>query len=220
MSEVENGGMEYISPHGNGSKIASNPRDCPLWNSCSANLCPLDPEIKNNVWSPEEKEYNEICRNKEFQNLRFIITQKKIARAVRKDTEDREDYFTFDMLNRNIMVKKGIRGITEPPDTTKNPVRWYREHERKWIEEHPEISEEKMRNLKERGKTLAKLKQKVAPDNTFSEIVSPRGIITIPEPSSPLKAKDGGIFNSNNGERRDEVKRISITAFVGGSLND
>ncbi|MGC9124111.1 MAG: hypothetical protein ACP5IB_08640 [Thermoplasmata archaeon] len=76
----------------------------------------MDPDIRSRVWCPDD---DEICRNPEFKTMQFIITQRKITRVVRKDTGDKEDYFTFDMLNRNIIVKKGIRGISEPPDTVK-----------------------------------------------------------------------------------------------------
>ncbi len=197
--------MEF-DPHGNST---SNPEDCPLWNNCSSNLCPLDPDIRSRVWLPED----EVCRNKEFQTLQFVITQRKIKRVVRKNTGDREDYFTYDMLNRNIVVKKGITGIPDPPDTIRDPARWYREHERKWIEEHPEIPEEKMKEFRMRGKNLAKSKQKMLPDNAFSEIDNQKGIMNYSEPLASKNGKDGDIFHTGEAKKEERT-----TATAGGGL--
>jgi len=195
MNETENMEKAYNSPHGTGTKIASNPRDCKYWDSCSSNLCPLDPDIQNKVWCPEEQEYNEICRNPEFQNLQFIVTQRKIARALRNNLQDREDYFNYEMLNRNIIVKRGIKGIPEPPETIKDSMKWYREHELKWIQNHPEISEDKVRTLKERGKFLSEFKRKTLPDNTFSEIVSSKGVINRLNNQSLQNTKENDTFS-------------------------
>jgi hypothetical protein len=51
------------------------PEKCPYFGSCNAPICPMDPNKEISVWYPDE----EICRNREFGNLDFIITQKKIA---------------------------------------------------------------------------------------------------------------------------------------------
>jgi len=113
------------------------PRDCRFFNSCDANLCPLDPMLKEMPWLPEETGQGEICRNPEFAKLQFVITQKKIRKALRKRTEERDDYFTLDMLNRDIIVKSGIWGIQDPPDTIRNTTKWYEDKKRKWIHKHP-----------------------------------------------------------------------------------
>ncbi|MEM0159911.1 MAG: hypothetical protein QW393_04110 [Candidatus Micrarchaeaceae archaeon] len=130
------------------------PEDCKFFNSCSASLCPLDSKIREKIWLPEESD--EICRNKEFAGLQFIKTQKKVARIVKKRNEKRDDYFSYEMLNRNIVVKSGIRGIPEPPNT-KAPMKWYQDKERKWLFEHPvkkQLSLEEIERRRQRMKTL------------------------------------------------------------------
>ncbi len=70
--------------------------------------------------------------------MQFIITQKKIKKALIKSYRERDDYFTYEMLNRDIIVKSGIRGIPlDPPDTVKNSEKWYNSKERKWLINHP-----------------------------------------------------------------------------------
>ena len=171
------------------------PKDCKYFNECSANLCPLDPELKLRIWCPEENGPDEICKNREFAGLQFIRTQRKIARATRNRTEERDDYFTFEMLNRDIVVRSGVQGIPDPPDTVKDPEKWYSEKERKWIEGHHEISRTRSDILRQRGKRLAesrKLIQKVASDNANSEITDSKGVITRLDPTSPLKSIENG----------------------------
>jgi len=52
------------------------PENCPKFNTCSAPLCPLDPELKKRIWFWDEP----ICRNPEFKNLRWIKKQKSIQK--------------------------------------------------------------------------------------------------------------------------------------------
>jgi len=115
------------------------PKDCKFFLNCSSSLCPLDIEVKEKVWCPEENDFDETCRNPEFAKLRFIRTQKKIAKISRKQKKDRDDYFTFEMLNRNIVVRGAIKGISEPKETVKDHEEWYQVKERKWILKHPEL---------------------------------------------------------------------------------
>ncbi|MEM0135157.1 MAG: hypothetical protein QXU18_08035 [Thermoplasmatales archaeon] len=131
------------------------PENCKFYDSCSASLCPLDFQMSKKVWLPEESD--EICKNREFAGLQFIKTQKKVARAVKKRNEDRDDYFSFAMLDRDITVRSGIRGIPEPPDTVKDSMKWYLDKERKWLLEHPvkkQLSLEEIERRRQRMKTL------------------------------------------------------------------
>ncbi|MEM4090308.1 MAG: hypothetical protein QXQ46_06110 [Thermoplasmatales archaeon] len=133
------------------------PEDCKFFNSCSANLCPLDSRIREKIWLPEESDRDEICRNKEFAGLQFMKTQRKIAKAVKKRSENRNDFFTFAMLDRNITIKSGIRGIFEPSDTVKDLMKWYQDKERMWLFKHPvkkQLSLEEIERRRQRMKTL------------------------------------------------------------------
>ena len=158
-----------------------SPKDCKFFGSCSANLCPLDLRLKEMLWCPEENELEDICRNPEFRELPFIRALKKIGRIVRKKAHDRDDYFSYEMLNRNMTVRSGIRGIPEPPDSVKDSEKWYEVREKRWIATHPEMSKARYDELKLRGKSLAdsrKLIQKMHSDNTFPETINPKGTIT------------------------------------------
>ncbi|MEM4091071.1 MAG: hypothetical protein QXQ46_10115 [Thermoplasmatales archaeon] len=132
------------------------PEDCKLYSGCSSALCPLDPGLKEMIWCPEENGPGDICRNPEFRDMQFVKTQRKIAKAVKKRNEERDDYFTYDMLNRDIVIKSGIRGISEPSNT-KDPMKWYLDKERKWLLEHPvkkQLSLEEIERRRQRMKTL------------------------------------------------------------------
>jgi len=132
---------EYINPHSSGpeTSVSRTPQDCKYSHICSASLCPLDPDASTKIWLPEESDAEEICRNTEFADLQFVKTQRKIAKAFKKRPGERDDYFTFEMLNRDITVKSGIRGApSDPPDSTKNAMNWYEKKERMWLIEHPQ----------------------------------------------------------------------------------
>ena len=132
----------YVDPHGAGpeTSISRSPKDCKFFHTCSASLCPLDPDVSTKIWLPEENDTYEICRNPEFTGLQFVITQKKIRRALRNRTEERDDYFTYEMLNRNFIVRPGIRGVpSDPPENVKDSMVCYARKEKAWISKHPEI---------------------------------------------------------------------------------
>lgn len=77
--------------------------DCPLLEGCVAPLCPMSPNLKQGVWFPGEP----ICRSKLFSSLRWLITQKEIARLPGK--YDR-GYFTIDMLRAIRRIRPELRG--------------------------------------------------------------------------------------------------------------
>ncbi len=159
MNKTESERMEYDSPHGNGSKIGT-PRDCPFWNSCSAPVCPVDKAKENMIWYSEE----EICINRSFSNLQFIITQKKIKK------KHPDGYFTFKMLNRDIIVKK-INGVeADPPEYIERrgeeAVRkWYEKRETNWLSIHREVSRQYKENLRNMGIKLKSSEKKKHTDS-------------------------------------------------------
>ncbi len=180
------GRKEYDSPHGNGAndrvtKIDSLEK-CKLFFNCSASLCPLDPEITNKIWLSEETETGEICRNPDFSNKQFIITQKKIKKALKKSNRERDDYFTYEMLDRDIVIKSGIEGIPlDPPDTVKNSEKWYKTKEKKWLSNHPikkQISEAEVQRRANRMKMVQKTHSLI----DFWKEPDSKGVINTPEP--------------------------------------
>jgi len=157
MTTTEIANRKYVSPPSTGSEtsISRTPQNCKYFHTCSASLCPLDHEVSTKVWLPEENDTEEICRNPEFAGLQFIITQKKIRRALRNRTEERNDYFTYKMLNRSFIVRPGIRGApSDPPENVKDSMAWYAKKEKIWLTKHPErkLSQDDIEKLTSRFK--------------------------------------------------------------------
>ena len=64
----------------------------------------------------------------------------KDPEALRNRKQERNDYFTYEMLNRNFIVRPGIRGVpSNPPENVKDSMAWYARKEKAWISKHPEI---------------------------------------------------------------------------------
>ena len=150
-NEIDN--KEYAELHGSvpETSVSKVPQDCKYFHNCSANLCPLDLDLSKRIWLPEENDTEEICRNPEFAGLQFVITQKKIRRVLRNREKERDDFFTFEMLNRDITIKSGIKGIPlDPPDTVKDAFTWYRKKEKLWIARHPERRELSAKEIQRR----------------------------------------------------------------------
>jgi hypothetical protein len=169
----------------------SGPESCKFFDSCSANLCPLDPRLKETLWCPEENDSDGICKNREFAGLQFVRTQKRIARATRNKGHKRDDYFSYEMLNRNIVVRSGIEGIPEPPDSIKNPEKWYSDKQRKWTLGHPQkkqLSNEEIEKRRSRMKEIRKAHSTIQ----NSEIIDSKGVIARLSLRSPLKSIDNG----------------------------
>jgi len=97
---------------------------CPIYNECNAPLCPLDDNIEDRVWYPDEP----FCRFKKNQKIGWIKNQKKIKKAATNESH----YFTFRMLKQNCCVRKGIKGIHSdtPFDTEEKKIQ-------KWLIKHP-----------------------------------------------------------------------------------
>ena len=175
----------------NGMEKINGPERCKFFDSCSASLCPLDPRVKEMLWCPEENDTDGICKNREFAGLQFVRTQKRIARATRNKRGGREDYFSFEMLNRNIVVKSGIWGIPDPPDAIKNPMKWYSDKERKWIKSHPEkkqLSDIEIEKRRSRMKEVRKARSIIQ----NSEIMDLKGVIGSSNFDNSEKSIDGG----------------------------
>ena len=120
---------------------------CPLYERCSAPICPMDPNIAARTWYSDE----DICSSSKFKDHRVVVTQRKIAK------KGSDGYFSYSMLNRDIVVKKGIQGID--PDIPGSVERkgdnaiqsLYQEREESWISGHPEISKEQRERMREEG---------------------------------------------------------------------
>lgn len=107
---------------------------CSKYDICSAPLCPLD-KNEGRVWYPNE----EIC-TKHRHN--WILTQRKLS----KRAKSKDQYFTFEMLQRDCVIMTGITGIS--PDQENE-----REQIKKWMSKHKprkKMSEKQRREVGER----------------------------------------------------------------------
>ena len=111
---------------------------CRHFDCCSAPLCLLDEKhLKADIWYPDE----EICRLKKIPD--WIKRQKKIG----KKTKDKNTYYTYEMLNRNCKVGKGMTGL--------NPDKSEESQLEDWLKKHPlkkALSEKQKNNLVEARK--------------------------------------------------------------------
>lgn len=108
--------------------LVSTPMErCPHFEGCEAPICPLVENWNSLVWYCDEA----ICANKQFRELPWIETQKRISKiGARKDR-----YFTGAMLENIQQVRKGIQGID--PDL---PLEQARKKENAWRAEKSAMS--------------------------------------------------------------------------------
>jgi hypothetical protein len=105
--------------------------ECPYFESCNAPICPLNKSKGKAIWYSDEA----ICKNRDFFDLEYIKTQKKIAKV--NKTHSVKGYFTLKMLDQKIIVRSGIQGINE--DT---PIESSFILEENWLRKHKPISKE------------------------------------------------------------------------------
>ena len=74
---------------------------CTLYETCNTPLCPLDGSSLNGIWYPDEENY----RSRTQGNLPWMKAQRKLSRVAAGG------YFTIEMLNRLVVIRKGIAGL-------------------------------------------------------------------------------------------------------------
>lgn len=130
----------------NGSLKQKIPSSCRY---CDAPLCPLDKDIEQRYWFPDEP----ICKDRKFGMLDWIKNQRKI----KKRTLDNSRYFTLEMLKRNCVIRRGIKGLNPdlPCDTEEKTIK-------KWLARHPprrSISTDERQRLADRMRRLRALRK-------------------------------------------------------------
>ena len=117
-------------------------QDCRMFEECDAPMCPLDPKLSRKVWFPDE----DICTSRKFgPGLKWIENQRKI----RKKKSDPSLCFTFEMLDRAFIVKKGIVGVSPDSKDFQGDVR-------KWFKQRPTITSEQAEKMRARTDVLRK----------------------------------------------------------------
>jgi hypothetical protein len=120
---------------------------CPFHGRCENPICPMDPIREKRIWYSDEG----LCLNPEYKGDKAVVSQKKIAK------KHAQGYFTHAMLNRDIIVKKGIRGIDpDIPESVYDRGResidsLYAQREEAWIGAHPELTRKQREKMKSRG---------------------------------------------------------------------
>jgi len=124
-------------------------KTCRSCQTCDAPLCPLDKDIIWRYWFPDEA----ICKAKKFGEVDWIRNQRKI----KKRAVDNSRYFTLEMLNRNCVIRRGIKGLNPglPCDTEEERIR-------RWLARHPprrSISTDERQRLADRMSRLRTLRK-------------------------------------------------------------
>ena len=97
-------------------------RKCTHYQACSAPLCPDDPEsMQYGLFYADE----EICRRQTVPD--WVRRQRKLAKVATIE----DGYFTVAMLNRNVRVCRGIKGLNPDSYAARE------DDERRWIDAHP-----------------------------------------------------------------------------------
>jgi len=103
--------------------------ECSYFDSCNAPICPLDENKEKAIWYSDEA----ICKNRDFSDLEFIKTQKKVSKLNKKYAVC--GFFTLKMLDRCLIVKRGLEGLNE--ESNSNRLSKYKQN---WILRHKGIS--------------------------------------------------------------------------------
>ena len=137
------------SSHSRELEILFREKTSPSCQTCDAPLCPLDKDIEQRYWFPDEP----ICRAKKFSEVDWIRNQRKI----KKRGLDNSRYFTLEMLKRNCVIRRGIKGLNPdlPCDTEEERIR-------RWLARHPprrSISTDERQRLADRMRRLRTLRK-------------------------------------------------------------
>jgi hypothetical protein len=118
---------------------------CRYFDSCSAPLCPEDPDsLQSCAWFPDE----ESCHRGDLKGLAWLRRQRKIARVTGGDPA--RGCFTFAMLYRDCRISKAIKGV----DPDRGPPGHL---EGEWLTAHPEITAEARAKSKAQGEKIGAL---------------------------------------------------------------
>ena len=111
----------FCQPWGKEKNALTDQQACKFYTLCEAPFCPLAASSFKGIWYPGE----DICRSRIYGNLSWIQAQRKLIKA------NADGYFTMEMLNRDCILKTGIRGLD--PDREERPQlqEWLRKHPKK-----------------------------------------------------------------------------------------
>jgi hypothetical protein len=123
---------------------------CRYFDQCDAPICPLDEQsLQSGTWYPDEP----ICRILRFSKLRWIKNQKKIAKIGSYES----GFFIKDMLDRRLVIRKGIEGINPNSFDTQKQIR-------QWLTAHPDrpaprLTQKQLDSLKRGAERLREMKK-------------------------------------------------------------
>jgi len=114
--------------------------ECKSFESCNAPMCPLDEEVGNYTWYPEE----DVCGNSLYNKDGWIKNQRKYSR------KSVEGYYTLEMLKRSCVITAGTKGLD--PEKLEAEEK---EQIKKWLKSHPvkrELTDEEKQERAELAK--------------------------------------------------------------------
>ncbi len=130
----------FCQPWGKDKSPLTDQQACKFYTLCEAPFCPLETASFKGIWYPGE----EICRSRVHGNLLWIQAQRKLIKA------GADGYFTMEMLNRDCILKTGIRGLY--PDKEEKPQL------QEWMKKHPRKKQLSDKEKNERRKKAAGMK--------------------------------------------------------------
>ena len=115
------------------SKIKQGNEECIYWKrGCNNQICPMLKDKSKLIWYSDE----DVCNNPDYKNELTVINQKKLKK------KNAKGYFTYEMLNRNFIIKKGIEGIDPDVPSSidlkgqKAVDKLYADREKAWFNSH------------------------------------------------------------------------------------
>jgi len=110
---------------------------CSLYEMCIAPLCPMDRSSLNGIWYPDE----EICHSRTQGNPPWLKAQRRLSRVAASG------YFTVEMMNRLVVIRKGITGLDPNVPEEQQLRTWFQKRSDKQ-DAPPEAKADRSRHLK------------------------------------------------------------------------
>jgi len=110
---------------------------CSLYETCIAPLCPLDRSSLEGIWYPDE----EICHSRTQGNHPWLKAQRRLSKVAAAG------YFTVEMLNRLVIIRKGISGFDPNVPEEQQLRAWFQKRADKQ-DAPPETKAARSRHLK------------------------------------------------------------------------
>ena len=95
METTDDVRKECINQHGSGpeTSVTRTPQDCKYFHTCSASLCPLDPDVSLKIWLPEESDIEENMQKHRVRRPAVCDNSEKDPEGTEKQETGKERLF-------------------------------------------------------------------------------------------------------------------------------